>query len=262
MSPGSANSDEQLHVDDADLGRLAGLFELLQQLVDLFQLLLDGQRLRHGHRLVAGELVLGGQLVDLVLVAQPLDHAAPARRPTATGRRRPRTTAAPVANLLGLHRLVKRLAKLLGHLSLRWPDRRTPAGPRLRRTVSRFVAGQNLPLPLLRASRSARRCSARVRRSGWDRAGSPGPAPPRSARDARRTSSMCSSAGDTKSGGGCVGLGNRAGSYRWYVWMTPPSVSRLAMRESRAEGRESRARAIRSYKRWRNYTLRSNSKID
>ena len=69
---------EQVHVDDADAGRLAGLFELLEQLVDLLQLFLDRQRLRHGHRLVAGELVLGRQLVDLVLVAQPLDQAAPA----------------------------------------------------------------------------------------------------------------------------------------------------------------------------------------
>ena len=32
---------ERLHVDDADLGRLAGLFELLEQLVDRLQLFLD-----------------------------------------------------------------------------------------------------------------------------------------------------------------------------------------------------------------------------
>ena len=40
---------------------------------------------------------------------------------------------------------------------------------------------------------------------------------------------MCSNAGETRSGGGCVGLGKRTGSYFWYVWMTPPRVLRLAM---------------------------------
>ena len=57
-------------VDDADLGGLRGLFELLEQPVDRFQLFLDLQGLGHGHRRAAGELVLAGQLVDLVLVAQ------------------------------------------------------------------------------------------------------------------------------------------------------------------------------------------------
>ena len=42
---------EQVHVDDADAGRLAGFFELLEQLVDLFELFLDREGLRHGHRL-------------------------------------------------------------------------------------------------------------------------------------------------------------------------------------------------------------------
>src|SRR5687767_13711347 len=40
----------------------------------------------------------------------------------------------------------------------------------------------------------------------------------------------CSSAGDTRSGGGCVGAGRLTGSYFWYVWMMPPRLSRLAMR--------------------------------
>ena len=108
MSPGSANSAEQVQVDDADLGRLAGLFELLEQLVDLLQLFLDRERLRHGQRRVAGELVLGGQLVDLVLVAEPLDqlHQMPGeRRPVVAGRV---PQPLQVAKLLRLHGPVKR----------------------------------------------------------------------------------------------------------------------------------------------------------
>ena len=62
------------HVDDADLRGLGGFFKLLQQAVDLLQLFLDFQGLRHGHRRATGELVLGRQLVDLVLVAQPVDQ--------------------------------------------------------------------------------------------------------------------------------------------------------------------------------------------
>ena len=47
-----------LQVDDADGGRLHRLFELLQQPVDRLQFLLDLQRLGHGQRLAAGELIL------------------------------------------------------------------------------------------------------------------------------------------------------------------------------------------------------------
>ncbi len=107
---------EQVHVDDADVGRLAGLFELLEQLVDLFQLFLDRQGLRHRHRLVAREFILGGQFIDLVLVAEPLDNADQRTGP----RRLVVTGGVPqpfqVANLLGLHRFVKRLAELFRHL--------------------------------------------------------------------------------------------------------------------------------------------------
>ena len=42
---------QQVHVDDADLRRLCRLFELLEQLVDLLQLLLDGERLGNRQRL-------------------------------------------------------------------------------------------------------------------------------------------------------------------------------------------------------------------
>ena len=71
-----------LHVDHADLRGLGRFFKLLQQAVDLFQLLLDLDGLGDGHRRTAGELVLGGQLVDLVLVAQPVDqlHKLPGER--------------------------------------------------------------------------------------------------------------------------------------------------------------------------------------
>ena len=95
---------EQVHVDDADAGRLAGFFELLEQLVDLFQLFLDGERLRHGHRFVAGEFVLGGQLVDLVLVAEPLDelHQAAGERRLVVAGGVPEPLQ--VAKLLGLAR--------------------------------------------------------------------------------------------------------------------------------------------------------------
>ena len=53
---------------------LRRFFELLEQLVDLFQFFLDFECLRHRHRRAAGELVLRRQLVDLVLVAEPLDE--------------------------------------------------------------------------------------------------------------------------------------------------------------------------------------------
>ena len=177
---------EQLHIDDADAGRLAGLFELLEQLVDLLQLLLDRQRLRHGHRLVAGELVLGRQLIDLVLLAQPLDHVhqrTGPRRLVVAGRV---PQPLQVANLLGLARPCKTAARnFLGTLRFG-----RLIGKRLMRPAGRpfsFRSGPGSSASALRASRSAHRCSAPGPRSGWDRAGSPGPAPPRSARGARRT---------------------------------------------------------------------------
>jgi len=59
-----------LEIDHADLRRLGRLFELREQPVDRFELLLDVDRLWHGERRSAGELVFAGQLVDLILVAQ------------------------------------------------------------------------------------------------------------------------------------------------------------------------------------------------
>ena len=39
--------------------------------------------------------------------------------------------------------------------------------------------------------------------------------------------SKCSIAGVAKSGGGAAGDGKLIGSYFWYVWMMPPSWSRV-----------------------------------
>ena len=63
-----------LQVDDADLRCLHCLLELFEEFVDRLQFLLDLERLRHGHRGAAGELVLRRQFVDLVLLAEPLDE--------------------------------------------------------------------------------------------------------------------------------------------------------------------------------------------
>ena len=138
---------QHLHIDDADLRRLASFFELLEQLVDLLQLFLDRQRLRHRHPLVPRELILGRQLIDLILLAQPLDHIHQRTSPRRLiiARRVPQPLQ--VANLLGLDRLIKPIAKLLRHLRLgRLIDKRllglAPHG-------LRFVLGKNLPLPLL-----------------------------------------------------------------------------------------------------------------
>ena len=84
-----------------------------------------------------------------------------------------------------LHGVVKPLAELLGHA-----DFAGLVGKRLVRPAGGPFAFRSVPESFASApaaSRSARRCSAPGRRSGWDRAGSPGPAPPRSARAARRT---------------------------------------------------------------------------
>ena len=91
---------------------LRRLFELLEQLVDLLQLFLDRQRLGNRQRRAAGELVLGRQLVDLVLVAQRLDelHELPGElRPLVAGRVPERLQ---IAKLLLLNGLLESLAQL------------------------------------------------------------------------------------------------------------------------------------------------------
>lgn len=47
-----------------------GLFQLLEQPIDRFELFLDFQRLRNGHGRAAGERVFAGQFIDLVFFAQ------------------------------------------------------------------------------------------------------------------------------------------------------------------------------------------------
>ena len=105
-------------VDDADLGRLGGLFELLEQLVDRLQLLLDLERLRHGHRLPAGELVLAGQLIDLVLFAEALDEVEQVAGELAALVAAAIPEPFEVVQLLVAHRLVKVLGELAGRLRL------------------------------------------------------------------------------------------------------------------------------------------------
>ena len=63
---------QRFDVNDADLRRFAGFFELFKKPVDGLELLLDRQGLGNGHGLGARELVLGGELVDLVLLTEPL----------------------------------------------------------------------------------------------------------------------------------------------------------------------------------------------
>lgn len=77
--PGFGELGEGLHIDQRQLGRLGGFFELFEQFIDLFELFLDLDRLRDVHRLAAGEGVFGGQLVDLIFFAQAfeeMDHLA------------------------------------------------------------------------------------------------------------------------------------------------------------------------------------------
>ena len=70
-----------LHIDDPDLRCLGRFLKLLEQLVDRLQLLLDLQRLRNGHPLVADEQIVGRELINLVLVTQAIDdmHKLPSK---------------------------------------------------------------------------------------------------------------------------------------------------------------------------------------
>jgi hypothetical protein len=62
-----------LHIDDRELGRLLCLLDLLQQFLDRVQFLFHFEGLGHVHFRAAGELVLPGHLVDLVLLAEQAD---------------------------------------------------------------------------------------------------------------------------------------------------------------------------------------------
>ena len=74
MSPGSANSASSSMSMTPIWAVLTASSSCLSSWSIVFQLLLDLQGLGHGHRRAAGELVLGGQLVDLVLLAEAFDQ--------------------------------------------------------------------------------------------------------------------------------------------------------------------------------------------
>ena len=135
-----------LHVDHADLRGLGRFFKLLQQAVDLFQFLLDLDGLGDGHRRAAGELVLGGQLVDLVLVAQPVDqlHELPGERALLVVDAIPEPL--DVVELLLLDRLAEPLFQLRGRLH-RLGHVVEAAGGLLLHPLG-LVGFQDLPLPL------------------------------------------------------------------------------------------------------------------
>ena len=168
-----------------------------------------------------------GQLVDLVFVAEAvdeLDQLAGERRVVVA---RARTRRAPDR---GFALLRRRGGSDRGDSSaagsarrFRGMRRRPTFAPRRSRRFPEFSASAPPAPP------SAIRCvgprPAIWLGSRWTARASSSSVSSRSSPKA----SMCSNAGETKSGGGCVGLGNRFGSYRWYVWMMPPRVSRLGM---------------------------------
>ena len=218
---------EEVHVDDADLSGFARLFELLDELVDFFELFLDGKGFGDRERFLASERVFGGELVDLVFVAETFDKRDKCAGEWGLVVAGGVPESLQIAELLGADGAVEGFAEFLGRLGF--------GG----RRVKRLMCAR---LRALRVSYLARILCFRSR-SMASRASMLGPRPAiwlGSMRIARASSSsvssrrspymsMCSRAGETRSGGGCVGLGKRVGSYRWYVWMTPPRVLRLAI---------------------------------
>ena len=181
------------------------LFQLLEQLVDRLQLFLDLQRLRNGQRRAAGELVLAGQLVDLVLVAQPGDqlHQLPGERRAVVAGLIPQPLQ--LAKLLVAKRLLEALLQV---------RRRLDRLALLAIGVGGPLSG---PCAVSYFSRIFRFRSSSIARSA-SRLG-PRPAIWLGSRWIARASSSsvssrmlpyisrCSKAGETRSGGGCVGLG-------------------------------------------------------
>ena len=66
---------ELVEVHDRDLRVLAGLLELLDELLDRLELLLDLDRPLDAHGLAAREIPARRELIDLVAIAQSVDHA-------------------------------------------------------------------------------------------------------------------------------------------------------------------------------------------
>ena len=133
-------------VDDADLSVFAGLFQLLEQPIDRLQFLFDFQGVRNVEPCAACERVLAGQLVDLILVAQPCHelHQLPGEWRPLVARLMPEPFQ--LANLL----VVKALLKAFPQIA-RWLHRRALLSIRLfgvLEHLARFVFRQDLPLPL------------------------------------------------------------------------------------------------------------------
>ncbi len=133
-----------LQVDDADLGRLGGLFQLLEEFVDRFQLFLDFQRRGHVHRRPAGEFVLGGQLIDLILLAEAFDelHQLPGERAVFVAGAIPELFQ--IVQLFFAHRLLERRVELVRRLRLLGRAVEILVGLRL--DLAGFVGRQDLAL--------------------------------------------------------------------------------------------------------------------
>ena len=118
MSPGSAIFGELVQIDDADLRVLGRFFELLEQAIDGFEFFLDFNCLRHGHRRAAGEIVLRGQFVDFVLVAEAVDqfHQLTGERRIVVSMGVP--DAFQIADLLFFEGAAKTIAEVFGRRDL------------------------------------------------------------------------------------------------------------------------------------------------
>ena len=109
---------ERFHIYDADLRRISRLTKLFEQPVDHLELFLDRQRLGHGHRRTAREIIFRRQFIDLVLLTQSLDQV----QQLAGERRLLILDAIPqrfeVSKLLGLKLAMKRLIQRRRRLHL------------------------------------------------------------------------------------------------------------------------------------------------
>ena len=182
MSPGSANWARASMSIRPICAVFAASSNCFKQPVDGFQFFLDLERVGHGERRLAGEFVLAGQLVDLVLVAQPVDqlHDLPGKRRAIVADAD--TRRAPTRGF-ALPRMPARIACAAASAarSLSPNSRYDLSWPRLERCRFRRLREFSASA---RFSSGHQRFEARARgrRFGSDRAARPGPAPRRSAR--------------------------------------------------------------------------------